>query len=103
MNCEFKLRLKNPGPRPAYFLVADHLWGEDCNIDSDGNSRNPEDTNWTELSLLLRSAPSSEQVHVDPVSEEPLVLEIRSPSLALCERVAGFLHSHSGGSIERAV
>ena len=103
MNREYKLRLRSPGPRPAYFLVADHLWGESCNIDSDGNSRNPEDTNWTELSLFLRDAPSSEQVHVDPLSEEPLVLEIRSPSQVLCERVAGFLLAKSGGSIERAV
>lgn len=42
-----------PRDRPPYGRVADHLWGSKANIDSDGNSRTPDDTQWTELSLIL--------------------------------------------------
>lgn len=93
------LYLRNPGPRPAYYLVADHLWGVGRNVDSDGNSRGPDDTEWTELSLLLRGAPASERLDIDPVSSNPLTLEIRSPSQLLCERVARYLASVTGGQI----
>jgi hypothetical protein len=100
MRHEYIIHLREPGPRPAYYLVAHHLWGAGCNIDSDGDSATPEDTNWTELSLFLRGAPASEQVHVDPVSELPLILKIRSPSEELCKRVAKYLNSTSGGVLE---
>jgi hypothetical protein len=100
---EHAIRLRDPGPRPAYSLIADHLWGAGCNIDSDGNSVTPDDPNWTELSLILRDAARSEQVHVDLISEHPLILEIRSPSEALCKRAAEYLARTSGGLLERAV
>jgi hypothetical protein len=102
MQRQYKLRLKNPGPRPTFYSVAEHLWGPGCNTDSDGNSATPEDPNWTELSLFLRGSSPSEQVDVDPVSVAPLVLEIRSPSQALCERVARYLAGVAGGEIEHA-
>jgi hypothetical protein len=103
MATEHVVHLRNPGPRPAFYLVAHHLWGASCNIDSDGNSSTPEDDNWTELSLFLREASPSEQIHVDPVSDDPLVLAIRSPSAALCERVAAYLARTTGGTIEHAI
>ena len=96
------LYLRNPGPRPAYYFLAEHLWGVGCNIDSDGNSDTPEDNGWTELSLFLRGAPSLEQVDIDPISESPLVLKIQSPSQVLCERVAQYLANTAGGTIESA-
>jgi hypothetical protein len=96
------LYLKNPGPRPAYNLLAEHLWGVGCDIDSDGNSDTPEDNEWTELSLFLRGAPAFEQVDIDPISESPLVLKIQSPSQVLCERVAHYLANTAGGTIESA-
>lgn len=102
MHRDYIIHLRVPGPRPAYYLVAHHLWGAGCNIDSDGNSATPEDTNWTELSLFLRGAPLSEQIQIDPVSELPLILKIRSPSEELCERVAKYLISTSGGALEDA-
>ena len=66
-----------PGERPPFGQVADHLWGPEANVDSDGNSRTPDDTQWTELSLFLRGADDAE-VHVDPVATCPLTLQIRS-------------------------
>lgn len=92
--------LRNPGPRPAYHLVADQLWGKGCACDSDGNSNSGYDTEWTELSLFLRGGTELDQVHVDPISVSPLVLIVKSPSLILCERAATYLQSVAGGSIE---
>ena len=102
MDRDHTIYLRDPGPSPAYHLVADHLWGKGCGIDSDGNSSNAFDTAWTELSLFLRGGSELEQVHVDPASGDPLVLVVRSPSLALCERTAAFLQATAGGSIECA-
>lgn len=45
------------GRRPAYWKLAAHLWGPGCNIDSDGNSRTPDDEEWTKLTLSLRGEP----------------------------------------------
>ena len=102
MEHEYIIHLVNPGPRPPYYLVAEHLWGPGCDVDSDGDSDTPEDSKWVELSLFLRGATKADQVHIDPVSEDPLVLAVRSPSQSLCERVVTFLLAISGGSIEKA-
>lgn len=98
---EHKIQLRQPGPRPPYYSVAEHLWGKNCYIDSNGNFDAPADPNWTELSLYLRANPSSNQVHVEVVSEAPLVLGIRSSSQVLCERATEYLASTSGGAIDR--
>jgi len=97
---QFVALIKQPGPRPAYYLVAEHLWGSDCNIDSDGDSQTPEDTQWTELSLSLRGT-SSSHIEIDPVSIEPLVLAVRSSQESLCQQAARFIIAHSGGALER--
>ena len=101
MEREYIIHLLAPGPRPPFYLVADHLWGAGSDVDSDGDSGAPDDTDWTELSLSLRGASESEQVHIDPVSDRPLILAVRSPSAAICERVGNYLQSTSGGSIEK--
>lgn len=86
--------------RPPYGWVADHLWGSKANIDSDGNSRTPDDTQWTELSLILRGSEGEAEIHIDPVAASPLVLKIRSPNAGLAERTALFLRNHTAGTIE---
>ena len=103
MATNYTIYLKSPGPRPAFHLVADSLWGKGCGTDSDGNSENAFDTEWTELSLSLRGGTELDQVHIDPASENPLVLVVRSPSQVLCERTAIYLHSMSGGEIDYLV
>ena len=76
--------------RPAYWKLAAHLWGLGCNIDSDGNSRTPDDEEWTELTLSLRGEPG-QSVTVDPITDQPATLVIRSSDPALAEKVAAFL------------
>lgn len=89
-----------PRDRPPYGRVADHLWGSKANIDSDGNSRTPDDTQWTELSLILRGNDGEAEIHIDPVAVSPLVLKIRSPNAGLAERTAIFLSDQTAGTIE---
>lgn len=78
------------GRRPAYWKLAAHLWGPGCNIDSDGNSRTPDDEEWTELTLFLRGEPG-QFVTVDPIADQPATLAIRSPDATLAEKAAAFL------------
>ncbi|SFK94658.1 hypothetical protein SAMN04487938_2571 [Lysobacter sp. cf310] len=94
------------GPRPEFYRVAEHLWGDDCDFDSDGDSQDPGDRNWTELSLSLRGPSGenldAEHLDIDPVSLDPLVLAVRSPQQPLCQRAAEFIISCSGGTVEHA-
>ena len=102
MSNDHAIQIKAPGPRPVYYLIAEHLWGTGCNIDSDGDSRTPEDSDWTELSLSLRGAPG-QQLDIDPISTEPLVLVVRSPQASLCSKAVKFIISFSGGTVESMV
>jgi hypothetical protein len=92
-----KLYLLSPGERPPFGELAEHLW-PGCDFDSDGNSLEPQSTNWTELTLQLRPR-YSERVDVDPVSESPLILAIRSATPTLAMSAAAFLQLKSGGRI----
>ena len=94
------LFLISPGPRPPYGQVADHLWGAGADVDTDGNSTDPNDTNWTELTVQTRPDPDDlNRIDVDLVSDLPLVLRVMASSPALAERVAGFLARHCSAEI----
>lgn len=103
MTADLTLYLVAPGVRPPYYQVAKHLWGPDANIDSDGNSASPDDCQWTELSLSLRDSAHGVGVHVDPISNDPLVLAIRSVDADLVRRAAEYLRDYSGGTIREHV
>jgi hypothetical protein len=94
-----RINISAPGPRPPYYRVAEHLWGIGCNINSDGNSERPDDTNWTELTIELRGV-ADQRVDVDPVADEPLILQVRSTSLKLARDAATFIVDSSGGEIQ---
>ena len=78
------------GLRPAYWKLATHLWGARCNIDSDGNSRTPDDEDWTELTLGLRGEPE-QLASVDPTADEPSTLAVRSADPVSAQNVAALL------------
>jgi hypothetical protein len=53
------VRVEISGPRPPCFEVAQHLWGRNINVDSDGNSASPADQQWTELTFkVVTSSPA---------------------------------------------
>ena len=66
----YAFHLSEPGPRPPYYAVAEHLWGPGCNIDSDGDSFPRDASNWTELTIVLRSG-FGRRVDVDPANDAP--------------------------------
>jgi hypothetical protein len=78
--------------------VAEHVWGPGVDIDSDGNSRTPDDEHWTELTVIRRPG-LSERIDVDPVSDSPLVLKVVSESRDLALRAASFLAHSTGGTL----
>lgn len=100
--------LTAPGPRPPYSQVAERLWGQGCDFDSDGDSSEPEATDWTELTVTLRGklweqdADVEERVDIDPIDGGgPLVLAIKSDSETLARRTAEFLHATAGGTLSK--
>lgn len=99
MTPDYRINVVQPGPRPPYYRVAEHLWGAGCNIDSDGNSETPEDSRWTELTIELRGS-DEKRVDIDPLSSEPLILQVRATSPALAEETAKFIVEWSGGKVQ---
>jgi hypothetical protein len=94
--------LISPGPRPPFYSVAEYLWGAGCNVDSDGDSDPADSSDWTELTLILRTDPGEgPRVDVDPLDGPALVLWIRSEDERLAERTAAFLAGQSGGILSR--
>ena len=97
--------LTAPGPRPPCFKVAEHLWGANCDFDSDGDSETPEATDWTELTVSLRTPQwqqdnVEQRVDVDPLNEgNPLILAIVSEDDDLARKAAAFLHREAGGEL----
>lgn len=92
------LLLQQPGPRPAFYRVAEHLWGAGCNVDSDGDSRTTDDDQWTELTLILRNSS-----HIEPLSLTPLVLLIRASQADLGQKAAQFIQSVAGGTLQAPI
>ncbi len=92
----YHINIVQPGPRPPFYSVAEHLWGADCNIDLDGNSREKHDAQWTKLIIALRGT-EGQRVDIVPVSSEPLVLQVNASSFELTEKTANFIVEHSGG------
>lgn len=98
MTTYYSIQITPGGPLPAFYCIAEHLWGRGCDVDSDGDCADPDDRQWTELTLSLRGT-SGERLDIDPLSLKPLTLVIRSSHASLCQRAADYVISVSGGSI----
>ena len=95
----YEFFLSNPGPRPPYSAVAEHVWGAGCDFDSDGDSSIPDAPDWTELTVILRSD-EGQRIDIDPVEgARPLTLWIRSENEDLAKKAAKFLADRSGGEL----
>ena len=98
MHYRFRLLVEVSGPRPPAGAVIDHIWGRGVDVDSDGDSRSPEDREWTDLWVAKRPE-CTEIVSVLPDSESPLVLAVESDSIELAQRVAVFIAQEANGRI----
>lgn len=107
MNTIFEL--VSPGLRPPFSEVAFHLWGPECNFDSDGDSNDPQSPNWTELRVILRNDSGGwlqddgvlQRVDIDPISFRPLTLRITSKDKSLSNSTAEFLLKTCGGTLRQ--
>ncbi|QPB83498.1 hypothetical protein CWC22_011065 [Pseudoalteromonas rubra] len=85
------------GPMPAYYKIADDIWGEDADIDSDGNSETAESTDWSELTIILRSD-QDQRIDIDTIPGKEHFLLLCASSKELSESVMQFLRDQ--GSIK---
>lgn len=85
-----EVRMELDGEMPPYYKIADFLWGSEANIDSDGDSRNPDSTNWTELTLILRND-EAQRIDIDPIEGEPGLFLLKAATSHLAEKTIRFL------------
>lgn len=87
-----KQKLEVIDKMPPFYKIADALWGVGANIDSDGNSVAPDSTDWTELTLILRSD-ETQRIDIDPI-EESNDLMLRSESSDLLHKALSYLKNY---------
>ncbi|MDO1451958.1 hypothetical protein Q0590_37160 [Rhodocytophaga aerolata] len=86
------------GPRPDFRLVESFLWSDFHNTDTDGNSYNPASRDWTELYIASREN-KDEVIDINPINNNPLILEIKASNEILGNRVAYFLAKETLGQV----
>jgi hypothetical protein len=85
------------GTLPDFRLVVSFLWGDEHDVDSEGNASSPAARDWTELYLRSRERPE-EVIEVVPVEGSGLLV-VESPLEALAARVAFFLATETDGGV----
>ena len=79
------------GDMPAFSEVVEAVWGRGIDFDSDGDSGNPNDTTWRELTATLRPK-YDQRLEVFPLSEEARdTIRIESTHEQVVSRAADFL------------
>lgn len=94
----YTLYVTAPNERPDFRLLIAFLWDDKKDVDSDGNSINPADRNWTELTLEPRDSPS-ERVDIDEFIRAPLVLKVQSENKDVALRTAYIIACQAEGKI----
>jgi hypothetical protein len=80
--------------RPYFWEIPNALWGE-VDFDSDGNCREPNDREWTELTVINRD--TGERVDVDILGTGTEFI-VKSKDQQLAARAATYLMERSGAS-----
>lgn len=83
---------KVTGKMPPYHRVAEAIWGGGADFDSDGDSSNPEDSGWRELTLILRPG-YDQRLDIDPIEDDRETVVLRATSRDVLERAVNFLES----------
>lgn len=84
--------------RPAFWRLAIFLWGSESDWDSDGNSANPDDMDWTELTLSNRTK-NDQRVDITPLNSTPLILKVVGSTQLLAAQSSYFLAAFTGGKV----
>ncbi len=78
------------GAMPPYYHIAEHIWGKGVDIDSDGNSKMPLSTDWSELTLVLRKD-TAQRIDIDPIEGKEKYLKLEAANEELANSVYLFL------------
>ncbi len=82
--------------RPDFRLFWIFLWGENHNIDSDGDSWNPASREWSELYMSSREI-DNETFDIGKINDDPLVFEVLSNNRDILNRITYFLKRETKG------
>jgi hypothetical protein len=87
-----------PNKRPDIRLIQAFLWGDNENVDSDGNAISPASHTWTELTLIPRD---NDDAGFDVTEHKifPLILKVSSENRYIAARVAYLLAWHMKGKV----
>jgi hypothetical protein len=97
----YKFYVTCPEDRPVFWSIPVFLWGEGCDVDTDGDSYPATSTTWTELYIVLRRASRNAKVDIFPLQNEPLILAVISPNSYLAVRAAYVLARYTKGKIAK--
>lgn len=92
-----ELHLHTAEPRPDFRLVITFLWGEDHDVDCDGDAQHPASRSWTDLYCADRADPSA-AFEVE-VFTGPSKTVVRSERDVLGYRVALFLSEETRAEV----
>lgn len=84
--------------RTPFWHLAIFLWGGETDFDSDGNSANPVDGEWTELTLSNRMD-TTQRIDIDPKNADPLILKIVGTTQSLAAQAAYYLAAVTNGKV----
>lgn len=84
--------------RPDFRVFWSFLWGDDHNIDSDGDSYNPASRTWTMLTMASREI-SNTRFEIVPSRENKKHFKVCSKNEFMTRRVAWFLARETNGII----
>ena len=108
MNEDYRyvLRLIGPGPRPPYYEVVEHVYGVGSNVDTEGDSHDPNTTQWKELYMQLRP-PRDDLLKRNPyvhvwMEETGTAMCVGSDDEALALKTASYIAERTGASLQTA-
>ena len=95
---EYKTRISANSDRPDFRLFSTFLWGENHNVDSEGNSYNPASRTWTALYMSSREL-EDQAFEIEEIRDNPSTLEVISSNKLLALRAAFFLCKETNGKV----
>jgi len=87
---KYKINVEVKSDLPDFRLFKVFIWGENHNIDSDGDSFNPASRSWTDLYMSSREI-VDESFSVSRLEDTPSIYEVSSSNILIANRVGYFL------------
>ncbi|MCJ8309931.1 MAG: hypothetical protein MJH08_12795 [Hyphomicrobiales bacterium] len=102
-----EVTVKVTGKMPIVLELAEHLWGKECNFDSDGDANSPDDVHWRRLYLCRRvrnqetgfsESDENTRLEIFVASDDAVLLRIVSNNEGLLNQTLCYLVDR--GSVE---